>query len=206
MSRPKKETLSAEEQEWRRKSRERIRAYLDENGYSIHKAAFMQKLPVTEGAIRGYLKGDYYISNTKALLFERYTGIIYEYWKGWVDYKTPEEREEAKEKIVDDAAEWRVSDSTLAEQHRIDLQNKAFFARFGFNYENLSFSPGPSEFAGMDNPSQEVKTFQLTSVSSPDLSACFTETELRQIFDRLKDTLHGLIELECYRKTAAQHK
>lgn len=202
MSRPKKESLSTAEQEQRRKSRERIREYLDENGYSIHKAAYMQKLPVTEGAIRGYLKGDYYISDRTARLFEQHTGIVAEYWKGWVDYKTPAEREEYERNMLYDAAEWKVSDSALAEQHRIDVQNAAFFARFGFSFENLAFPPGPLEFAGLDDPSKSIKTYRLSSTSSPDLSACFTESELQQIFDRLHDTLHSMIELECYRKAS----
>ena len=104
--------------------------------------------------------------------------------------------------VIFDASEWAAADSALADQLQTDKQNAAFFSRFGFTYENLTAAPGPHEFAGLEDPAEAIKSFRISSRSEPALSACFTEAELHAIFDRLHDTLHSMIELECYRKAA----
>lgn len=203
MARTRKK-LTDEELERRRKSQERIAAYLAEKG--ISRQGLANRVSCSEGTIRNYLTGRSYMTGQMALLFEQKTGIIGEYWLGWVDYKTPQEREEERKNIIYDSSEWNAVDSVLVEQHRIDAQNAAFFARFGFSYENLTATPGALEFAGLDDQAKAVKSFRLASLTDQGLSASFTESELQAVFDRLHDTLHGMIELECYRKAAAQDK
>lgn len=211
MARPKLE-LTNEMIEQREKSKERIAAYfkyLKGLPEPISQQAVADSWGIALRSIGNYIHGRSYISRETAKLFEEKTGILAAYWAGLIDYKTQADLEEEWKCGPYDESDidaFNAVDTTLIEQRRADKQNAAFFARFGFRFENLSLIPGPSEFAGVDDPTQKVKTFRLTSVSSPDLSACFTEAELRQVFDRLNDTLHGLIELECYRKAAAQQK
>lgn len=236
MARPKT-VLTEEMLLQRKKSQERIKAYFDYwkgQSPSISHKAIAEAWGINPRTLNNWIHGRSYITRTYAEIFQEKTGgekkmeagILADYWMGLTDCKTKAELEEEWKHIlfdrnnilveymadsdesIDDAIDrWNAPNTDLEEQQRIDAQNAAFFARFGFSYENLILPPSPFEFVGIDDPDyfpeKEYKTYRLASIDDPGLSASFTESELQAVFDRLHDTLHSLIELECYRKAAA---
>ena len=216
MARPKLE-LTAEMLEQREKSKERIEAYfkyLKGLPKPVTRQAVADSWGIALRSIGNYTSGRSYISREMANLFEEKTGILAAYWAGLTDCRTQAELEEEWKHIIFDESDvdaLNAPNTEPDEQRQNDKENTAFFARFGFKYENLDplYAPTWMALIGIDDPDyspeKEYKTYRLSSVSSPDLSACFTKTELQQIFDRLHDTLHSMIELECYRK-ASQDK
>ncbi len=212
MARPKLE-LTKEMIEQREKSKERIEAYfkyLKGLPEPVSRQAIADSWGISLRSINNYTSGRSYISHTMADVFAENTHTLAGYWLGLTDCKTQADLEEEWKQILfdeTDADAFNATDTAIIEQRRKDKENASFFSRFGFSFERLS---NPLlEFAGLldpdYSPEKEYKTYRLSSVSSPDLSACFTESELQQIFDRLHDTLHSMIELECYRK-ASQDK
>ncbi len=201
MARKRKE-LTPVELEQRRKSRERIAAYLEEK--KISRQGLANKLSISEGTIRNYLHGRSYMTFQIAQLFEFKTGIVHEYWLGLADYKTVNERETEAITMMGNKDAWNAVDETLVKQRKEDTERSILFSKCGFTYENLNFPPGQLEFANINDPSKAVKSYRLTSISMPLLSADFTEAELGEIISRLQGTLHDYIELECYRKEKQQ--
>ena len=185
-----------------KKSQERIAAYFDwvrKRGITQQKVA--EEWGLSLKTLGNYIHGRSYISQECADIFEEHTQILAGYWRGLTDHKT--EKEMLEEWAIVGEDENAANDPNIEEQHQRDLENKSFFARCGFSYTDLLIPPGPFEFTGLHNPSESMKSYRLTSISDPSLSADFTETELEGVFSRLQDTLHSLIELECYRKKKA---
>lgn len=227
MARPKT-VLTEEMLLQRQKSQERIKAYFDywkKQSPSISHKNIAEAWGINPRTLNNWIHGRSYITRTYANIFQEKTGgetgYLAEYWMGLTDCKTKAEQQEEWKHIlfdyledgesIDDALDrWNAPDTYFEEQQRIDAHNAAFFARFGFSYENLVSPPGPFEFVGVDDPDyhpeKEYKSFRLSSLTDPGLTASFTESELQAVFGRLHDTLHNAVALECYRKAASQVK
>lgn len=161
------------EKEQRKKTGERIKALAKREHITQIKLA--ESLGISVSTIGNYIRGTYPMDREVAKTLESMTGIISYYWLGETDCLTWEEYSlEQFASAVDRHEELQKEKQILIDKR------KSLFSLIRFQYE----------------VSDSYSLHQITSNSTPSLTASFSDTEIQSLFSKLQE----VIELEVFKK------
>lgn len=183
-----KKILTDYEYECRKRASKHIEALIKKESTTIKQLA--DDLGVEESTLRNYMKARTSMRPSIAQVFANKKGFIPAYWMGETDCETWKDYQEEHERARDEG-----EGAYYAELKRRQEELSKLFYRFGFSYTDISHT-AKFDFQDFIANAPHIDPNIITSLSTPKLSASFTDEELQIIFDRM----HDVVELAIYKK------